>query len=164
MGNLLDLKSHRCQKLEKAQETEEAQYTAQQVCQRWLAEQSWRSAEPCAAPSAACFGPIIWSFFQQVEPPDAPSLFILYISSMSRKEFTCFEDQSQNLHSPFVAEVVGPFSSFSSFFSVFFSRVDTKRIQELICRRFDFEKILRCCITPQVRTLQGSPEMIITNL
>lgn len=101
-------------KMEKTQETEEAQYTAQQVCQRWLAEQSWRSAEPCAAPSAACFGPIIWSFFQQVEPHDAPSLFILYISSMSRKEFTCFEDQSQNLHSPFVAEVVGSFSSFFS--------------------------------------------------
>lgn len=147
MGNLLDLNSHRCQKLEKAQETEEAQYTAQQVCQRWLAEQSWRSAEPCAAPSAPCFGPIIWSFFQQVEPPDAPSLFILYISSMSRKEFTCFEDQSQNLHSPFVAEVVG---SFSRFFSVFFSRV--------------VDTILRCCITPQVRTLQGSPEMSMTNL
>ena len=39
-----------------------------------------------------------------------------------------------------------------------------KRIQELICRRFDFEKILCCCITPQVRTLQGSPEMIMTKL
>ena len=98
----------------------------------------------------------------RVEPPDAPFLLILYISSMLRKEFTCFEDQSQNLHSPFVAEVVG---SFSSFFSVFFSRVvDTKRIQELICRRFDLEQILRCCITPQVRTLQGCPEMIMTNL